>query len=1567
MTKRPVPKSRRRRRTTVASLLAPMTLSALLALPAGEAHALTFTVTSTADTNTPGTLRFAIAQANANPGSTIAFSLPASSTITLTSSLPTITAGVTIDGTGVTGLTISGANSFQVFTVNDANASFPLVSVQNLTVTNSAGNSVTAGTLQGTTSTIQGNVADSTQLAFNQATTGTYGGVISGVGSVSVTGGGTVTFSQANTYSGGTTITNGGVLSISSDANLGATTGGLTINNSSVLITTATFTSNRSVTISGGQGIISPSSGTTLTLGGTIGGIGQLLVGGGGTVVLTGTNTYGSTVIDGTLSISSDANLGASTGQLIIQNGTLAVTGNLNSARSIFLNTPGGTISFLANVGTTLSGTIGGAGALTVTSIGGLGGILTLSGTNTYTGGTIVNGSSTFLAITSDANLGASTGGLTLNNSNLETNATLTSARSVTLTGNPFIAPETGTTLTLSGTIGGTGELIFGGGGTLVLSGTNTYSGGTSIGSTLSISSDANLGASTGGLTIFGGATLATTATLSSARNVLINSGATIDVAAGTTTTLSGVVSGTGPLTKVDTGTLVLSGTNTYTGGTAVNGGTLSISSNANLGATTGGLTLNGGTLATTASLTSGRAITLGASGGTVSFLNSGTTTTLSGPIGGTGPLTVSGPVNFNSTLVLSGTNTYSGGTIVNGFSTALSISSDANLGATSGGLTLNNTGLLTTATFTSNRALTLNGGQELIAPAVGTTLTLSGPVGGNGQLLVGNGGTLVLSGNNTYGSTVISGGTLSISSDANLGASTGPLNFQQNGTLAVTASLTSARSISLIGGGTISFPNNVALVLSGPIGGTGPLTVTSPNAVGGILVLSGTNTYTGGTIVNGSSTALYISSDANLGATSGSLALNNSLLVETATLTSNRTVTLTGNPFIEPSVGTTTTLSGPIGGTGSLVETGGGTLVLSGTNTYSGGTSVLSGVLSISSDANLGASSGSLEIGSNGALATVATTATLTGARGVQLNGAATIDVAAGTTTTLSGAVSGGGSLTKADAGTLVLSGNNSYTGGTVFTGGTLSINSDANLGTASGGLTFNGGTLATTTSITSARSITLGASGGTISLLANGSTTTLSGTIGGTGALTVTSNNNVTLVLSGMNTYSGGTTVNGGSTVLSISSDANLGAASGGLTFNNSNLIETATLTSNRTVTLTGNVFFEPVAVLTTTLSGPIGGSGALTADGGGTLVLSGTNTYSGGTYLISGRLSISSDANLGASTGTLALNGGTLATTASLTSARTIYLDTPSTIDVAPGTTTTLSGAISGGGSLTKVDAGTLVLTGTNSYTGGTTVSGGTLQGTTSGLQGSINDITLVAFNQATAGTFNGTITGPGAVTVAGGGTVTFANPNSYTGGTTVLAGGSLAGTSSTLLGSIVDNGTVTLNVTGSATTGSTSQPFGLNLTGDGILNKGGSGTLTIVGSTTFGGTIGVTSGSLNVADGSSLEADGGVNVAGRLQLNGPGAVVTGGTLTVASGGTVTGTGTITNNLSRRLGRGGLPQCEQRPDLHRLDQHQRGHHQPGGRHAGVRQRPDQFRYHHRPGRPLHGRVRPGDGRPG
>ncbi|MDU0078352.1 autotransporter-associated beta strand repeat-containing protein, partial [Bacillus sp. IG2] len=126
---------------------------------------------------------------------------------------------------------------------------------------------------------------------------------------------------------------------------------------------------------------------------------------------------------------------------------------------------------------------------------------------------------------------------------------------------------------------------------------------------------------------------------------------------------------------------------------------------------------------------------------------------------------------------------------------------------------------------------------------------------------------------------------------------------------------------------------------------------------------------------------------------------------------------------------------------------------------------------------------------------------------------------------------ISGTGNVVKDGSGTLVLSGNNLYTGGTDLEGGVLSVGSDSNLGDASGGLRFAGGTLLASDDFATARLSTLSGSGGTVSV-ANNKTLTLEGEISNLGAAhgALTKTGNGTLVLTAQNSYSGGTTIAAG-----------------------------------------------------------------------------------------------------------------------------------------------------------------------------------------------------------------------------------------------------------------------------------------------------------------------------------------------------------------------------------------------------------------------------------------------------
>ncbi|MGO4700537.1 autotransporter outer membrane beta-barrel domain-containing protein [Dyella sp. 2RAB6] len=311
----------------------------------------------------------------------------------------------------------------------------------------------------------------------------------------------------------------------------------------------------------------------------------------------------------------------------------------------------------------------------------------------------------------------------------------------------------------------------------------------------------------------------------------------------------------------------------------------------------------------------------------------------------------------------------------------------------------------------------------------------------------------------------------------------------------------------------------------------------------------------------------------------------------------------------------------------------------------------------------------------------------------------------------------------------------------------------------------------------------------------------------------------------LTGANTYTGGTAITAGT--LRVGSDANLGDAAGGLSFAGGTLNTSADITSARTVALNGTGGFLTDAGTTLNLGGVISGAGSLSKSGDGTLVLTGTNTYAGGTLINGGELRVASDANLGAAAGGLGISGGTLHTTANIASTRAVLLNGAGTLLTDAGTTLTLNDTVTGVGSLTKAGDGTLLLANDNAYQGGTAISGGKLQlgngGTHGDLAGNVANSGTLVFNRSDSLSFAGTISGNGAVTQAGTGTTIFSSAHTYTGATTIDAG------------RLAINGSITSPVTVNAagTLGGTGTIFG-NVTNAGTVAPGNSiGTLTIAG--------------------------------------------------------------------------------------------------------------------------------------
>ncbi|WP_165789443.1 autotransporter outer membrane beta-barrel domain-containing protein, partial [Billgrantia endophytica] len=197
---------------------------------------------------------------------------------------------------------------------------------------------------------------------------------------------------------------------------------------------------------------------------------------------------------------------------------------------------------------------------------------------------------------------------------------------------------------------------------------------------------------------------------------------------------------------------------------------------------------------------------------------------------------------------------------------------------------------------------------------------------------------------------------------------------------------------------------------------------------------------------------------------------------------------------------------------------------------------------------------------------------------------------------------------------------------------------------------------------------------------------------------------------------------------------------------------------------------------AGMTATIASELTGDSALITSDLGTLVLEGDNTYTGGTEIRDGVLSVSSDANLGHEDGDLTFAGGTLATTDSFDSTRDVALSGNGRFDVADDTTLGLSGEIAGSGDLRLAGHGTLELTGTNDY-GNTVVEAGTLRGNVEAISGDIANAGTVVFDQGGDDTFTGDIVGfdgdAGGMIKQGDGTLTLAGTSTLD--WTVEAGG------------------------------------------------------------------------------------------------------------------------------------------------------------------------------------------------
>jgi len=1403
-----------------------------------------------------------------------------------------------------------------------------------------------------------------------------------GTGGLSKAGAGTLAINSAHTYTGQTTVS-AGTLRLDDNG---------VISPAAMNISGGTFALNRSATATLGS-----------TIPAIIGGAGSLANIGAGNLVLnaptyhTGntTATVGNITLSHTRAIQNSAldTTGAGsftlsgTGSTTPTFGGLANSGTARDLASVIDSSYASVTSLTLNPQSGITSTYGGviangASDMTLTKTGT--GTQVLQGANTYSGATTIrNGTLTLSGAAGSILNSAITlqgGALTLTNAtgqsavNRVSNSATITANGGTIT---WTNPTGDNTANWAETLG---ALSLGTGQTNIVS-TNAVNAARTQILTLGSGSLTHASANTSAIT-FSGTSLGTTADdnnilitdqTGTAANQIIGSWATYGTTAAAQTDYAAynITAGTANTRGIQGAGITASAETAWT--TAANTYTLSGATTLTATRTINALRYSGS--AQTLALGANNLETYGLLNGGSGLLTVSGTGALTTPTGGgnlfvtTGnnAITVSAPINDNTgavtlvksgsnTLTLSGTNNYSGGTVLNS-GTLTTTTPNTNLGT--GTVSVNGPVTWNFGTTGSSRALTINDGAYL--SITGTSgQSFSGVLSGNGTInQTGSIGITFSNSSNTFTGPINIAYALSF---ASLGDSTNPINIggannwtwtggektfalrpftssaagnipiSNNGTGALTiqqplafSGAAGARTLSLGGtytANTNQFTNNIT---DGP-GSVVGLTKGSGN---NRWALSGTNTYTGATTMSyGDDTGILIFQ--GMQALSSYTSLNQNqpgqntragimrFLDDSATPASRSTVNLNFSNtegvatsdlrhWIRAFVGNNSTANL---GTSASTQTG-STIRLGNLNLTEGATASTGGGLWLS-----GANSYGLQIADVNITLQTATAdnfqASLRADNPMTVTGTVrqSNDAAAGSNTRLqlegdaqgsliSGNVmdSAGGrvmSISKAGIGSWTLSGTNTYTGTTTLSGGTLSINSIGNV---------NGGS--------SALGNPSSAANGTIAI---GSTTTAA-TLVYTGS-TATTNRVINLA----GTTGGATLDQSGSGLLKFTSAL------------------TATGAGSKTLTLQGstNGTGEIAAAIvdnsgTHKTSVVKGGTGAWTLSG--TNTNTGTTTINGGILQLAKQVSLYNNATLSwtaaninvKSGGTLAFNVGgtgefttanltTLLTNLAASSSATNGMNTGSNFGFdttnASGGTFTIADVIanSTGGSggargLTKLGTNTLTLTGTNTYTGATTINGGILQLSGSGsINGSNVTVNAGSFVNNSSVAYSGILTLNNAS--LGGGTID--GSITYSGGGAVSGSSSVTGSVGTSSGSfeIQSGANLTvgsgLNVSGTAglviastasVTGSLNYTSSVNSTIDGAIAGNGqtltlnnaSAKLTLSGTNTYTGATTIDAGAL-VVNG-NISSSSLTSVASGATIGGSGTV---GDLTVSSGG-------------------------------------------------------------------------------
>ena len=632
--------------------------------------------------------------------------------------------------------------------------------------------------------------------------------------------------------------------------------------------------------------------------------------------------------------------------------------------------------------------------------------------------------------------------------------------------------------LTSSGTLGmaisGTGALVKQSTGTLTLSGSNTYTGATTISvGTLALGAS-NVIADTSNVSVASGSTFAlggfsdTIGKLSGAGSVALGSGALTTTYGSGSGTFSGVISGNGSFTLAGPADynayMTINGSNTYTGSTNVNGATLILGAN-NVLSNSSALNISGGHFN---------------AGGSTQTLHSLTMTS--------GLLTRNG-----GALTFNNASSLTGGTV--------NIGNSGGSIATGGALTLGNVTFTYNASTDGLNALSLGGD---VAVGNGGTATMSnGPAGGRGYIKLGdanrvfdvgananlnvnwvissanpalgaltkNGsGTLTLNTFNEYtGGTTVNAGTLVLGHATNTLANAGAVTVN-GGTLSLGSNNDTIGALTLTGGsitGSTGILTASSLTLqNGTVSAILAGSASINKTTSGTLTLSGNNTYTGattiaaGTISINAAAALASTSAINLGDatsltyTGGTATLDRNISVTSGTgslrNTGNGTLTLGGTlskngttlTFAQGVFNVTGSITGSSANSDLVVDSS--TVTLNGVNTYDGPTYIINGGTLNANTAGALPTSPLSAVTVNGsstlALGASQSVASLSGTNGSSVNlNANTLTINGSATTTYSGGISGTGNLVKNGNGTQTLAGATTFNGTTTVNSGTL------------------------------------------------------------------------------------------------------------------------------------------------------------------------------------------------------------------------------------------------------------------------------------------------------------------------------------------------------------------------------------------------------------------------------------------------------------------------------------------------------------------------------------------------